>query len=86
MMRAQPGLRKAVGVAGLLGMFGLGPRAHSGPGSLSTILRSLDRISVGSISRRRQDRSKYEPHQGKREKLRRRMGGFYTRTADAWVD
>lgn len=31
-------------------------------------------------SRQYQDRSKYKPHQNKREKDRRKSGGFYNRT------
>lgn len=71
-------------------MFGLAPRKKTRRlPSWSDVLRNIGQITFQNnnvMPRRMQDRSKYGPHQGARERERRRVGGFHALRAKANAD
>ena len=72
--------RPHAGMTSLKTMFGLAPRKKTRRlPTWSDVLRSIGQTQSHNnpVPRRMQDRSKYGPHNGKREKARRRAGGFH---------
>ena len=73
--------RPHAGMTSLKTMFGLAPRKKTRRlPTWSDVLRNIGQITFQNknvMPRRMQDRSKYGPHNGRREKARRLAGGFH---------